>query len=1055
MPGPRAKQNSGKLKNKPKGMSQRDAAPGTTSSSPIILTTLLNTLDGLSSDDWDKVAKVLCDHFKLPDLGTRSGLKKVYHNFAHIYKQINDTYVANEANELIRGGITAIYVKMCADSVLRNMLFHQEGLLDKIIALINKPNTRHLALRALTTITQHGGSDIRKEILQHTPVMIKLLQDFSDDLYAAELAITIIAHAVTCTLDEPQTPPAKYIKMLQLPKLIPLVLGFVDKPCVTLPLLHHALELFGNLTHHCPQDCLTFPDMIDFLIAYIRSADMHSRFYALGAVIRLHSPKPERLVSDPYALIAAVKRGLPDHLTDILLDYGPMRCESSLILQSFADYQKAMMQCAQDRDMYKLGLTLAELIPRNEYSISEGGFQAINERTGRAELMDVGLPFKMWVDALPICAKVIREKGKAGEEHLADMLDMKFFVIRSRIPEAIMIAKKGIERNPKLPYPYYIMTLGDDVEESTVGDQKWEQGQAFMSSTLDDARIYLAQAPPDMRHRKSILYWYIVLTLVEKGPELSTDLHEFKKYTDMLKIADEFFAEFGVVPPKSQLSFAHEHISSRYAAATKKWGTAVAQLDSHSIDEFILSRDRAEDRLAAWLDDIQDEDGNDSGGQQPERSLHPKRSKNNPSELHRCSWCGNPSAVLLFSRTQRTQSSKYILEVFLESRTSSMAATLPIPVYTSLEDVYHNLGTSLKHAERWDSLAKEFEAKFGRTPAYIARAPGREHIDYSLFGVFPAAIEHDILIACAPRTLTNVNDHIPGHVVAENLQRKYPRRVFSPTLKPSVGPLPKDAEVLDDAVHVDAWHLDIHTTPLGWEGYVKAGYYGVLNHYFNPELNGPDSSPIPVDLLVTGTVPAGSGLSSSAAMVVSSTLAFLAVNGILEDPSIAPTKGTLVEMAVENEKRVGAMDQAASVISLAGSALYVSFFPKLSAETIPLPGPRPEYPSCQSATLVCANSLVVSDKAVHAKYQYNLRVVESLGAARVLAVRLGVNVDPRERITLREVMARHMGEPQHQLEENVDKVKEGVAADGEGGRVSAARRRRGRGSARSDAGDHD
>ncbi|KAF8545622.1 hypothetical protein OG21DRAFT_1528366 [Imleria badia] len=314
MPGPRAKQNYRK-KNERKVVSQGNAALGSTSS-PTVPTSVINALDELSNDDWDKAAKVLCDHFELPgmstasfqailsadcplDLTTRSGLKKVYHNFTHIYEQINDTYVAYEANELIRGGVVAIYVKMCADSILRNMLFHQEGLLEKIIALINKPSFRHLALRALTTITHHGGSDIRKEILPHAPVMIKLLQDFPDDLYAAELAISTIAHAVTCSMDEPQRPASKYVKVLQLSKLIPLVLGFLGKPGVSLPLLHHTLELFGHLTHHCPQDCLVFSDMIDFLIACIRSASMHSRFYALGAVVRLHSPKPEKIVGDP------------------------------------------------------------------------------------------------------------------------------------------------------------------------------------------------------------------------------------------------------------------------------------------------------------------------------------------------------------------------------------------------------------------------------------------------------------------------------------------------------------------------------------------------------------------------------------------------------------------------------------------------------------------------------------------------------------------------------------------------------------------------------------
>ena len=48
----------------------------------------------------------------------------------------------------------------------------------------------------------------------------------------------------------------------------------------------------------------------------------------------------------------------------------------------------------------------------------------------------------------------------------------------------------------------------------------------------------------------------------------------------------------------------------------------------------------------------------------------------------------------------------------------------------------------------------------------------------------------------------------------------------------------------------------------------------MLSHYFPTR----DTEPVSVDLLVTGSVPPGSGVSSSAAMVVASTLAFLAVN---------------------------------------------------------------------------------------------------------------------------------------------------------------------------------
>jgi len=49
----------------------------------------------------------------------------------------------------------------------------------------------------------------------------------------------------------------------------------------------------------------------------------------------------------------------------------------------------------------------------------------------------------------------------------------------------------------------------------------------------------------------------------------------------------------------------------------------------------------------------------------------------------------------------------------------------PIPVFTTLADVFGSTEAALPHAVRWNNLAVEFERRFGRKPAYIARAPGR------------------------------------------------------------------------------------------------------------------------------------------------------------------------------------------------------------------------------------------------------------------------------------------------------------------------------------------
>ena len=78
------------------------------------------------------------------------------------------------------------------------------------------------------------------------------------------------------------------------------------------------------------------------------------------------------------------------------------------------------------------------------------------------------------------------------------------------------------------------------------------------------------------------------------------------------------------------------------------------------------------------------------------------------------------------------------------------------------------------------------------------------------------------------------------------------------------------------------------------------------------------------------------------------------------------------------------MDQAASVFSLRGTALYVTFKPSLDFTNVEFPHTDPEL------TFVTAQSFVAADKHVTAPVCYNLRVVECTLAAVFLAKAFGL-----------------------------------------------------------------
>jgi galactokinase len=281
-----------------------------------------------------------------------------------------------------------------------------------------------------------------------------------------------------------------------------------------------------------------------------------------------------------------------------------------------------------------------------------------------------------------------------------------------------------------------------------------------------------------------------------------------------------------------------------------------------------------------------------------------------------------------------------------------------VPVAKSLEDIYAEDALPIQKT-RWDQLLSQFKTNYSHPAQFVSRSPGRvniigEHIDYSLYSVLPMAITADILLAVSTFEDPSATSYT---IKVSNVQSsKFPSHDFV---------LPYDTVDIDASVHE-------------WTNYFKSGLRGALELLRKKE--GAGFKPKSMEILMDGTVPAGGGLSSSAAFVSASALAVLYANG-----HTSVDKTELTELAIVSERAVGVnsggMDQSASVFSTRGSALLVSFVPSLKAKTIQFPKTNPEL------SFVIAQSFVTSNKHVTGPVCYNLRVVEcSLAAAYLHAV---------------------------------------------------------------------
>ena len=289
----------------------------------------------------------------------------------------------------------------------------------------------------------------------------------------------------------------------------------------------------------------------------------------------------------------------------------------------------------------------------------------------------------------------------------------------------------------------------------------------------------------------------------------------------------------------------------------------------------------------------------------------------------------------------------------------------PVPVMRDIDELYPQDALEAQ-TKRFENLKNRFAYLYGgKAPEFIARSPGRvnligEHIDYSLYEVIPMAIIADVLVAVSA----------------------VPRDPSSDEVRVRVANLNRDKFRSGDFMVPAHGNIEIDASTLQWTNYFKAGFRGAVELL---QKGSEGFSPCGMDVLVDGTVPAGGGLSSSAAFVCASALATLRANGINQVP-----KKELVERAIVSERSVGVnsggMDQAASVFSIRGDAISISFSPELRAEALPFPKTDPPI------TFMIAQSFVAADKHVAAPENYNLRVVECTLAAEFLAAELGLKL---------------------------------------------------------------
>ncbi|GJE85794.1 hypothetical protein PsYK624_018730 [Phanerochaete sordida] len=657
------------------------------------------------ADDWVESADQLCGLLELPDLTTRSGLRKVHANLSNIHQSLEQTfnYAKKINNSRVMGAVITIYTKMCMeDSVLQSKIL-DKGFYDHLATLVQDNDTRQIALRALNSISFTSGKQVPAGFRRAAPIVLKEALKYLDDPTTLATLTGIFAHGAfySARFSDPTFDVVQLVRAL---------LDALKGPHATPYIFDHAMMIFTAASYQTWKHCGQIASFITLQAALLHSKDLARRCQAVHILERVWLPGrsdaedgKELVMKDSgrncistTSIVNDLRiEDLPDALRTAADKHGRDTLLMKQLQQGQAAYTSVFMRYDIETELLAVGRELARLVYDFQYALPDVLCACCGE-IAHCNNCHEGLP---WVKLVERCMQALRTQDSPSNQDLlyADMLEWKS-LSHLDADAQYEFCKSALKRHPHCPLFYYLPSPGknkidaeDQLRLAKKGlkftdaplwlrialaglavDAAWSSAMKPLASAANavhpqvaypylvcvrsDAKWILDEGPPDGLTRSQYLSRYIWAHILLEGPGTSFKAPSIRRAMKELEISIEFLRLYGnQAEGFSRAAVCFKRIAEVQRQGRAEWADLLVRSDEWYLEQLADPKSRQHqdehafhDSLLQWTTKFEAFNIQDASAE-TETTEPPKRACNGMGgtvDLLPCSWCLRPSAAL-------------------------------------------------------------------------------------------------------------------------------------------------------------------------------------------------------------------------------------------------------------------------------------------------------------------------------------------------------------------------------------------------------------------------